>query len=258
MSKKKKLLISIIIPYYKKKKFILQTLKSVIKQTFKNFEVIIIYDDSDLSDYYFIKNFIKGKKRIKIYRPYPFQIGVSKARNFGIKKSRGSYLAFIDSDDLWKKNKLGVQLKTMLNSNALISHTSYSLIDENNKIIGLMRAQKKLNYDNLLTSCDIGLSTVMINSSIKSQIKFPNVKTKEDYILWLKLSKKINILGIKRNLGSWRKLKSSLSSSIIQRLKDAFIVYYTYEKFTLIKSIIYVLILSLNFFKKRLMQKLNR
>ena len=86
----------------------------------------------------------------------------------------------------------------------------------------------------------------------------PNVKTKEDYILWLKLSKKNNILGIKKTLGSWRKLKTSLSSSIKQRLKDAFIVYYTYEKFTLIKSIIYVLILSLNFFKKRLMQKLNR
>ena len=63
MPEKKKLLISIIIPYYKKKKFILQTLKSVIKQTFKNFEVIIIYDDSDLSDYYFIKNFIKNKKK---------------------------------------------------------------------------------------------------------------------------------------------------------------------------------------------------
>ena len=57
MSEKKKLLISIIIPYYKKKKFILQTLKSVIKQTFKNFEVIIIYDDSDLNDYYFIDTF---------------------------------------------------------------------------------------------------------------------------------------------------------------------------------------------------------
>ena len=66
MSKKKKLLISIIIPYYKKKKFILQTLKSVLRQTFKNFEVIIIYDDSDLNDYYFIKNFIKNKKKIKI------------------------------------------------------------------------------------------------------------------------------------------------------------------------------------------------
>ena len=146
----------------------------------------------------------------------------------------------------------------MLCSHALISHTSYSLINENSKVIGLMQAPKKLNYDNLLVSCDIGLSTVMINSNIKSRIKFPNVKTKEDYILWLKLSKKNNILGIKRTLGSWRKLKTSLSSSIKQRLKDAFTVYYVYEKFSLIKSIIYVLILSLNFFKKRLMQKLNR
>ena len=138
MSKKKKLLISIIIPYYKKKKFILQTLKSVIKQTFKNFEVIIIYDDSDLSDYYFIKNFIKGKKRIKIYRPYPFQIGVSKARNFGIKKSKGNYLAFIDSDAYPNPNWLKYATSYLINKKADEFNTK---LDTSQKQIQIIQSQ---------------------------------------------------------------------------------------------------------------------
>ena len=247
-------LVSVIIPYFKKKKFIYRTLNSVLKQTYKNLEVIIIYDDSDLSDLKFIKKFCKKDKRIKIHLNKK-NMGVSKSRNLGVKKSKGKYIAFIDSDDLWKKNKLKTQLDFMRKNKCLISHTDYEIINNKNKILGYMRVKKRLSYNDLIFSCDIGLSTVMISKKLKSKVLFPNMVTKEDYILWLKLSKKFNIYGIQKNLGSWRKSDPSLSY-FWQKIKDAFTLYSKYEKFNLIKSLFFVLLLSLNFIKKSLIQKM--
>ena len=105
-----KILISVIIPYFKKKKFIFKTINSVLNQSYKNLEVIIIYDDIDLSDLKFIKSFSKKDKRIKIYQNKK-NLGVSKSRNIGVKKSKGDYIAFIDSDDLWKKKKIKRAIK---------------------------------------------------------------------------------------------------------------------------------------------------
>ena len=248
-------LVSVIIPYFKKKKFIYRTLNSVLKQTYKNLEVIIIYDDSDLSDLKFIKKFCKKNKRIKIHLNKK-NMGVSKSRNLGVKKSKGKYIAFIDSDDLWKKNKLKTQLDFMRKNKCLISHTDYEIINNKNKILGYMRVKKRLSYNDLIFSCDIGLSTVMISKKLKSKVLFPNIITKEDYILWLKLSKKFNIHGIQKNLGFWRKSDSSLSYTW-QKIKDAFTLYSKYEKFNLIKSLFFVLLLSLNFIKKNLLQKIH-
>src|SRR6056300_1422137 len=101
--KNSKNLISIIIPYYKKKKFISKTLKSILNQTYKNFEIIIIYDDIDFTELFYIKKLIKNNKKIKIIINKK-NLGVSKSRNIGIKHSRGTYIAFIDSDDKWKKD----------------------------------------------------------------------------------------------------------------------------------------------------------
>ena len=248
-----KILISVIIPYFKKKKFVFKTINSVLNQSYKNLEVIIIYDDKDLSDLKFIKSFSKKDKRIKIYLNKK-NLGASKSRNIGVKKSRGYYIAFIDSDDLWKKNKLKEQLNFMRKNQYFISHSNYEIIDKNDQVKGLMKIKKKLEYNNLLYACDIGLSTVMIHKKLKKMIKFPNIKTKEDFILWLKISKKHHIFGIQKNLVSWRKTNSSLLYTF-QKIKDAFELYSKYEKFNIIKSLFFVLILSMNFITKILLQK---
>ena len=129
--------------------------------------------------------------------------------------------------------------------------TSYNLISESGKIYGVMRAVNNICYDDLIYSCDIGLSTVMIHKSIKKFCIFPHLKTKEDYVAWLRLSKKkVKLCGLKKILASWRKTKNSLSSSNFQKLTDAFRVYYIYERFGIIRSTYLVIILSLNAIKK--------
>ena len=244
-------LVSIIIPYFKKKKFIKHTINSVVNQTYKKYEVIIVYDDTNFSDLPYIKKIIKNikKKKIVINKK---NSGAGISRNIGVKNSSGKFIAFLDADDVWHKNKLKEQINFMKNQKVNFSFTSYSIINDKNQVNRNVVAEKNMTYDKLIKSCDIGLSTVIIKSNLLKMYRFPPIKTKEDYVMWLKLSKnRIKLSGLKKNLASWRKLNESLSSSIFQKLKDAFTVYNKYLKFNFFKSLLFTIILSYNFIKKR-------
>ncbi len=244
-------LVSIIIPYYKKREYIADTLKSVLKQTYKYFEIIIIYDDEEKEDLKFIKKLASIDKRI-ILMINKKSIGAGLSRNKAIKKSKGSYISFIDADDLWKINKLELQIKFMKKNNFLISHTNYKIINKQNKILYSRVARNFNNINELLKSCDIGLSSVLVKKEILiGNCLFARLKTKEDFVLWLNILKKnIRIVSFKKNLMYWRKLDNSLSSSILQKLFDGFSVYNKYMKFNWIKSLYFLFHLSLNYLRK--------
>ena len=129
------------------------------------------------------------------------------------------------------------------------------IINDENKIIRIMKVEKFLTFKKLLNSCDIGLSTVMISSRIKKLISFKKIKTKEDYILWLKLSQKYQIIGIDKFLTRWRKAENSLSSSTIQKISDAYRVYNKYLDYNVIYSAYRTFILSINYTLKLFKQK---
>ena len=243
--------VSVIVPYFKKRNFIEKTINSIKSQTHKNLEIIIVFDDNDHSDLKFIKKIQKSDKRIKLIVNKK-QLGAGFSRNRGIKYSRSNYVAFIDADDLWKKNKIELQLKFMIKNRLLISHTSYEILKKNQKNKKILRAKSYTNYKQLLSSCDIGLSTVMLKKKlISNKCQFPKLKTKEDFVLWLLILKKnIKIGALDKNLTVWRKLDNSLSSSVLQKLRDGFSLYRYYMKFDIFKSFFYLLILSINFLKK--------
>ena len=244
-------LVSIIIPYYKKKKYIMKTINSILNQSYDYFEIIIIYDDENLSDLGYLEETFKSYKKIKILKNSQ-TIGAGFSRNRGIENAKGEFIAFIDADDIWKKFKLENQIHFMKEKNLKFTHTSYEIIDENDKVLAKRISRNFEKVDDLINSCDIGLSTVILKKElIDSQTKFPNLKTKEDFVLWLKiLQKNIFIGSLNETLTSWRKLDNSLSSSVLQKIKDAFKVYNYYMKFNFIKSFYYVICLSVNFLKK--------
>ena len=248
-------LISVIIPYYKKKEYIISSINSVLNQTYKNLEIIIIYDDLNKEDLNLLKKIKKKDKRIKIYINKK-NLGAGRSRNKGIKLSKGIFVAFLDSDDLWNKNKLKKQIFFMKKNGINASHTSYTIINSNNKIIGSRNA-KDMSYKQLLKSCDIGLSTVVLKKEIiTSKIKFANIKTKEDYVLWLKITFNNNkIFALKDNLTKWRKLEDSLSSSRLQKIYDGYLVYRKYMNFNLLKSFGFLMLLSFNYFLKDIKNK---
>ena len=251
-------LVTVIIPYKNNLKYLFLALESVFFQTFKKFKIIIIYDDENRSDVSQIEKFVF---KSKIKKKYPIKIfinkknlGAGESRNVGIKLSKTKYIAFLDSDDVWHKDKLKLQLDYMRQYQVPISHTSYNIINELGKKISLRKSKKLLYFKDVLSSCDIGLSTVMIDLKFlkKNNFKFPKIKTKEDYVLWLKILKKISyIRGINKNLTNYRKRKGSLSSNILTSIINGFKVYKNYMKMGYAESIYRLIILSISYLKKK-------
>ncbi len=111
-----------------------------------------------------------------------------------------------------------------------------------------------MSVDEILKSCDIGLSTVVIEKKVitKTTTKFPQLVTKEDFVFWLTLLKKnYKFYAFDSNLTNWTDSKNSLSSSTVQKLSDGFKVYYYYMNFNVVKSLYYLICLSLNYLKKK-------
>ena len=125
-------LVSVIIPYYRKRNYVKESLVSVINQSHDNLEVLIIYDDTNLNDFEFLKKFEKLDHRIKIIKN-SVKLGAGFSRNLGIEKSKGKYIAFLDADDTWSPDKLKSQISFMEQNNCKVSHTSYYIIDEKKK-----------------------------------------------------------------------------------------------------------------------------
>jgi len=244
-------LVSIIIPYFKKKKYIADTINSILNQTYKNFEIIIVYDDPEKKDLEYIKKLISTDNRIKLIVNEK-NLGAGISRNIGIDISAGTFIAFIDADDMWERTKLEEQIKFMESQNINFCHTTYKIINEKNQFLSSRKARNFFNINDLAKSCDIGLSTVLLKREILGSNKFPNLKTKEDFVLWLKLiSNSIKIYGLDKELTRWRKARNSLSSSSFQKIVDAYKVYNIYMKYNMIKSIYYLICLSINFLKKK-------
>ena len=243
---KKKPYISVIITYFNKRRFIKKTLDSIFFQSFKNYELIFVYDDSNYEDLKYIKPYLKAFKNTKIIINKK-NLGVARSRNKALAKCKGNYIAFIDSDDTWKKTKLMKQLKFMKKKSSNFSFTSYNVIDEQNKFIKKRIVTMDPTYEKLQKKNIIGLSTVMINRIIIKDVNFPNLKTQEDFALWLSLIKKGHKLShINDSLSSWRKCNDSLSSNNLQKIIDAFKLYYIHQNKNLLLSIYSVIVLGYN------------
>ena len=242
--------VSVIIPYYKSLKYIFKCLQSIYNQNYKNLEVILVYDDGNKNDLKVIKKKFGKYKNFKIFVNHK-NLGVSLSRNKGINKAKGYYIAFLDSDDFWKKNKLKKQIKFMEKNSLDFSFTAYDIL-KSNKVFK-KKIKTTYTYQDLLKKCDIGLSTVIIKSKLINIGNFPNLRTQEDFALWLKYLKNgVKAKGVNESLSVWRDTPNSLSSNIFQKLKDSFIVYYHYENKNFLESIFSVLILSINKIKNTL------
>ena len=246
-------LVSVIIPYYKKRNFVKEAIISVLNQSYDNLEILLIFDDTNLNDFDFLKEIAKLDKRINLIKNNT-RLGAGLSRNVGIEQSNGKYIAFLDADDTWSQDKLKDQIFFMKKNNYKISHTSYYITNEKNKIIGQRKARDLLSLNEVLKSCDIGLSTVIIEKNIilKNEIKFPALVTKEDFVFWLMLFRKnYKFYAYDKNMTNWRDSRNSLSSSTIQKLIDGYKVYNHYMNFNMIKSIYFLICLSLNYLKKK-------
>ena len=245
------MLVSIIIPYFNDPNNIENAIKSALLQTYKKLEIIIIDDENTAQSKKILKNLEKKSKKIKIYVTKK-RSGVSKARNLGIKKAKGDLIAFLDSDDLWKKIKIKEQIRQLKKYKADICYTNYWAINENNRTIYKVKPPLKLFYNDLLKECPIACSSVILKKKILKDIKFKNLLTKEDYMLWLDLSKReFKLVGVNKFLSVYRIRSKSLSGMHFNKIYSAFTIYSYYLRYSFLFSVILVIRLYINAFKKK-------
>ena len=178
---KKTYRVDIIIPVYNSKNFILSTLKSIIHQTYKNWRIILVDDNCNDGTSELITNFINNninKKKI-IFIKNKKNKGQAYSRNLALKYCNSEYIAFIDSDDLWEKNKLKKQIKYMVDNAFSFTYSDYKSIKKNN--IKIIKTPNFFNYNSFIKNTSIATSTMIIKKKILNNIFFPKLKLCEDY-----------------------------------------------------------------------------
>lgn len=207
-------LVSIITPVYNSEKFIDKTATSVFNQTYNNWEWILIDDYSTDNSWDILKKLSERDSRVKIYKNKK-NLKSGKTRNLAIKKAKGIYIAFLDSDDLWHKDKLTIQITFMQENNYFFSHTSYGYIDEEgNKIKSTFHVRREVSYKQLLKRTEISCLTAIYNADQIGKFYMSEHARKQDYALWLAILKSgVPSFGIDKELAFYRQVKNSATSN---------------------------------------------
>ncbi len=246
--------VSVIIPNYNASCVISQTLDSLLSQTYTNWEAIIVDDCSTDNSVEIINNYAQKDKRIKLIQCTVNNGGPAIPRNMGIAAAHGDYISFLDSDDLWMPDKLEIQMNFMLQKKALISSTSYSLIDEQgNDLNKIIKAVPVMNFNTYLRNTSIGFSSTVVRRDILEGISFKKLPVAEDFAFWLDVFRKGDTMyGINKVLVKYRVQKKSLSSNKFKSAHQIWKIYREIEGFSTIRSLYYFSGYAFNAVKKRL------
>lgn len=232
-------LISIITPTYNCAQFIGETIKSVINQTYTNWEMIIVDDASNDNTEEVVKS-IKDE-RIKYIR-LKENSGAATARNIAMENASGKFMAFLDSDDIWIKDKLEKQVKFMIDNNYNFTCTAYEKMNEKGDSLNkVFKPKKKADYNRILLDCPVGNSTVMYNVSHLGKFQVPNIRKRNDDALWLQILKKEKfIYGMPDILMKYRIRNNSISSNKLSLVKYHWYLYRKIEHLSVIRSVFHI------------------
>lgn len=241
--------ISIIVPVFNVDKFIKKTMDSVIHQTYENWELILVDDCSVDQSAVIIKNYrdeLLSLNRIKEdqvrYVLLRENKGAYNARNVGVNEAKGRYLCFLDSDDLWKPEKLNLQIEFMKETGAAFSFTSYEFADEEGNGTGkVAKVPKTLYYKQALKNTIIFTSTVMfdLNQIRKELIQMPNIPSEDTATWWTILKSGYQAYGLDEVLTFYRRSKGTLSSNKWQAICRIWNLYRKIAELNVIQSAYY-------------------
>lgn len=194
-------LVSVVIPFYRNVGWLCEAVDSVLQQDYKNYEIIVVNDGSseDVSEFL-------DRYQNKIRYFYKENGGAASARNLGIREAQGEYIAFLDSDDLWKENKLSLQIAEMIKHNAVWSYCDFETFGDNTKTVVKHMTKKDIGIYNFVSPY-IGTPTVVIQKNILILNSFQfdeNLKYGQDAFLWECIIDKYPILFINQCLASVR------------------------------------------------------
>lgn len=221
------LLVSVIMPAYNSGKYIVDSVETVIKQSFTNWELIIIDDCSTDNTFELLQPYIEKWQNIRYYRLAKHS-GVAAARTVGSSKAKGEYIAFLDSDDLWHPDKLKVQLNYLIKKHADLIYTGARCINDKEELLDrYFKVPPSLDYSSLLLGNDIICSSVFVKTELIRRFPMQRSDLHEDYICWLSILREGHkAVGINQPFVFYRLAENSRSRS---KFKSARMTYEVYK-----------------------------
>ncbi|EJL6928529.1 glycosyltransferase family 2 protein [Vibrio alginolyticus] len=181
------LLVSVIMPTYNSTGTVVESIQSVLSQTYKNWELIIVDDRSTDNTWQVIQTYADKYDNIRVYQNKE-NLGAGASRNFAIKKARGRFIAFLDSDDLWTEDKLAEQIPFMLENNYPLTYTHYRRFTSEEEL-SVVTAPEYTTYKKLMYSNVIGCLTAVYDAQALGKRYMPLIRKRQDMGLWLDILK---------------------------------------------------------------------
>ena len=219
-------LISVIMPVYNAAGTLHRALRSVLRQTLTDFELILVDDCSTDESADILRSYQALDNRVRIFSTTK-NSGPGVARNVGLKNARGRYIAFLDSDDFWMRNKLERQVRIFDNDEVILSYTATVLLNQKGDILGILKGQRKLYLRDMKFANRVTLSSAMFRSKLNGAEKMPNVRSRQDYAYWIALLRKNHgyISGVPDTLVGYVKMPGSVSSNAWRNVVDTHRMY---------------------------------
>lgn len=246
-------LVSVITPVYNAERFIQSTIESVLNQTYKNIEIILVDDCSKDKSAKIINELCEKYPNI-VYHLQEKNMGAGVARNKALELARGRYVAFLDSDDMWKPDKISKQIDVMNKTGAPLCYTAIEMIDENGKIVKEKRKIKEIcDYRYLLHNTVIPTSGLVVDRVQCGDFRMHLRRGGQDYATWLKLMRNGAVArGIDEALVQYRIVSGSLSSNKFKSIQQVWEIQTQDEKIGKIPAAFHVLCFTFNAVKKYL------
>ena len=230
-------LVSVIMPAYNAEKYIEEAISSVVSQTHENWELLILDDCSTDRTVEIAERFAGLDARIRLLRN-PQNMGVAKTRNRGLDLAQGEWIALLDSDDVWHRDKLEKQLVIAGHSGADIIYCSYAMISESGVHLSDFLVPAATDYEAMLRKSVLSCSTVLLRRLALSGHRFSQAYYHEDYVFWLELLKAgYSAVGCPEVLADYRLVRGSRSSDKRNAARNRWVVYRRVEKLPLGKSV---------------------
>ena len=232
-------LVSIITPSFNSEKFIAGTIQSVQNQTYQNWEMIIVDDCSTDKTVSIAEYIANNDNRITVYK-LDKNSGTGIARNTGLEKASGKYIAFLDADDLWKPNKLEIQINFLRNNNLPFTFSFYDCINEQGiELNKRVEAPRNLAYRQLFFCNYVGNLTGIYDANYFGKIAISSIRKRQDWMLWLTILKKVkSAKPIPESLAFYRIRENSISASKVNLVKHNFAVYRRFHGYNLLFSLL--------------------
>ena len=204
-------LVSIIMPSYNTGACIAKSIQSVQAQTYSNWELIIIDDDSNDDTDAIVSGFLDNRI---IYLKNEKNKGAAFSRNRALREAKGRWIAFLDSDDVWFPEKLEKQIAFMEKNAYAFSYTNYMEMDaEGNETDTIITGPRHISRRGMECYCWPGCLTVMYDANVVGKIQITDIKKNNDYAMWLQVSKKTECYLLEEVLAVYRRGRSGSISS---------------------------------------------